>query len=323
MKQMNYKVSICIPVYNTKQELLEDCLDSIPHCGFDNRKDDIEIIVIDDGSTELDVHSVVMDFNKKYPDYHIDDYKHLKNEGLFEARRSAVFVAKGKYIYNLDSDDFLEPDGLGILIDKIYDKDYDIVQSEYVDLVHDPKLQHIPIMKIDDKLVDDKQSMLRYYAVNNFIPGYVWGKLIKRDLYLKSFNELPYLNLTFCEDFLQIFFLCKNAKSICSFPDIITYNYNRLTGMTNISNSSMTKERFKKYLSYSEIIKIINENNANTPELKQWIREKHTTMLLQIYSSIILSVKDEDLKEYLDMFSKAFGKQTLYKIHELFESMRK
>lgn len=323
MKKEDYKVSICIPVYNTKQELLEECLGSIPYCGFDNRKDDIEIIVIDDGSTELDVHAVVMDFHKKYPDYHIDDYRHLKNEGLFEARRSAVSVAKGKYIYNLDSDDFLEPDGLGILVDKIYDKDYDIVQSEYVDLVPDPKLQHLPIMKIDDKLVNDKQSILRYYAVNNFIPGYVWGKLIKRDLYIKSFNELPYLNLTFCEDFLQTFFLCKNAKSICSFPDIITYNYNRTTGMTNIDEQNMTKERFKKYLTYSEIINIINENNAHTPELKQWIREKHTTMLLQIYSSIILSVKDKELKEYLNMFSKAFGKDTLHNIHDLFESMRK
>lgn len=323
MKQSNYKVTICIPVYNTKQELLEECLESIPFCGFDNRKDDIEIIVIDDGSTELDVHAVVMDFHKKYPDYHIDDYRHLKNEGLFETRRSAVSVAKGKYIYNLDSDDFLEPDGLGMLLDKIYDKDYDIVQSEYVDLVSNPKLQHLPIMKIDDKLVNDKQSILRYYAVNNFIPGYVWGKLIKRDLYIKSFDELPYLNLTFCEDFLQTFFLCKNAKSICSFPDIITYNYNRTTGMTNIDEQTMTKEKFKKYLTYSEIINIINENNAHTPELKQWISEKHTTMLLQIYSSIILSVKDNELKEYLDMFSKAFGKQTLHNIHDLFESMRK
>ena len=317
-----YKLSICIPVYNTKQELLEDCLESIKYCGLENRKNEFEIVVIDDGSTEIDPTKIVEEFKKNNPGYNIDCFKHAKNEGLLEARRSGVFCSKGHYIFNLDSDDFLEQGMLGELLDKVYEKDYDLIQTEFIDLIPNDKVKHLPIARIDDKCTNEKQSLLRYFAVNECIPGYIWGKLIKRSVYVNAFEYIPYTNITFNEDFLQLWFICLVAKSILSVPEYTTYYYRRDTGMTNVGNGEMTPKRFDMYMTYAKVMSIINAKNAKTEELKNWINQRHTTLLLQIYSSIIVSVKDEDLKTYINTFKKTFGEETVTAIHKLFNSLK-
>ena len=315
-----YKVSICIPVYNTKKELFEYCLDSILKCGL--KEKDYEIVVIDDGSTEINAEEMVEAFKKNNPKINIDCWAHGKNEGLFEARRSAVSVAKGHYIFNLDSDDYLEENVLGELVNDFYDKDYDVIQTEYNDIGVTNDVKHEPIAMFYEQ-TNENNTLLRCLYNDAQIPGYIWGKLIKRSVYLKSFDELPYLYLIFNEDFLQTFFICKNAKSIMSVPGYVTYNYRRTTGMTSIGSLNMIESKFDQYLSYAEVMKIIDTKYTTNEKLKEFIDKRHISIMLQIYSSIIVGVKDEDLKLYIKKFKKAFGADNVKYIHELFNKMKK
>ena len=91
-------VSIIIPVYNT-EEYLRECLDSIIH----QTLKDIEIILVDDGSTD--------NSGKICDEYKEKDTRikviHQENQGVSVARNRGIEAAKGEYIYFVDSDDYL------------------------------------------------------------------------------------------------------------------------------------------------------------------------------------------------------------------------
>lgn len=91
-------ISVIIPVYNV-EEYLEECLES-----FKNQGDvSLEIIMIDDGSTDSsgEIADRYAEENENYSVYHIE------NGGLGHARNYAVTLAKGKYIFFVDSDDII------------------------------------------------------------------------------------------------------------------------------------------------------------------------------------------------------------------------
>lgn len=114
------KVSIIIPVYNA-EEYLEKCLESV----IEQTLQDIEIICIDDGSTDSSLQ-IAMDYQKQ--DGRIKVY-HKENGGLVSARKKGVELAQGKYIGFVDSDDWVEED----MYEKLYKQasvyDADLVTS--------------------------------------------------------------------------------------------------------------------------------------------------------------------------------------------------
>ncbi|MCQ5386541.1 glycosyltransferase [Hungatella hathewayi] len=99
-QQIEPSVSIIVPVYNTEQ-YIRLCIDSL----VNQTLREIEIILVDDGSTDLS--SQICDEYANY-DTRIRVI-HKKNAGLGMARNSGLEIAKGKYIGFIDSDDFTSP----------------------------------------------------------------------------------------------------------------------------------------------------------------------------------------------------------------------
>lgn len=95
------KVSVIVPVYNSEQEL-RDCLDSL----VEQTEKDIEIIVIDDASTD-NSPEIEAEYQKKYPNVKV--YRNERNLGQSETRNRGVELAEGDYIAFLDSDDYVNP----------------------------------------------------------------------------------------------------------------------------------------------------------------------------------------------------------------------
>ena len=100
-------VSVIIPVYNVEQ-YIRQCIDS----AIDQTYKDIEIILVDDGST--DNSGTICD------EYAERDRRikviHKKNGGLSDARNAGMNIARGKYIYFLDSDDYIKKNALEELV---------------------------------------------------------------------------------------------------------------------------------------------------------------------------------------------------------------
>lgn len=97
------KISVLTPVYNTKQEELEESIKSILNQTFD----DFEFIIINDGSTN-NAEDVILSFDDKR-------IRYIKNESnlkLIKTLNKGLELSKGKYIARLDSDDFSLPERL-------------------------------------------------------------------------------------------------------------------------------------------------------------------------------------------------------------------
>ena len=97
----NSMVSIIIPVYNT-EEFVEEAVRSI----MNQTLQDIEIIIINDGSTDNSLSIIRKLANE---DDRIQIYSR-ENKGLSATRNQGIYIAKGKYQKFMDSDDYLEPD---------------------------------------------------------------------------------------------------------------------------------------------------------------------------------------------------------------------
>ena len=169
------KVSIIIPVFNS-EDLLKDCLNSVKN----QTLVDIEIICIDDGSTD-NSFKILEGFSK-------DDNRfkviHQKNAGAGFSRNVALEKVSGEYILFLDSDDWIENDTCEKLYNQAIKLDSDLVlfdavrhlpNNQSMDLIHffgDESNINFSSLSFDYKFIKDK--------VLNAYFGVIWSKFYKK-----------------------------------------------------------------------------------------------------------------------------------------------
>lgn len=118
-------LSVIVPVYNAKKYLAE-CLESI----IAQTYSDMEIIVIDDGST--DGSAEICDrYARADSRVHVI---HQENRGCIYVRSSGIRKSNGKYIGFVDSDDWIETDFYQVLMSTAEEKNCDIVSMGYTEV---------------------------------------------------------------------------------------------------------------------------------------------------------------------------------------------
>lgn len=100
-------LSIVVPCYN-QQTLIERTLRSLNHIA-DERRPDVEVVVVDDGSTD-DSLAVIRSYIERRPTGHQWRILHQENGGVGAARNAAFRAARGRWLYMLDGDDELAAD---------------------------------------------------------------------------------------------------------------------------------------------------------------------------------------------------------------------
>ena len=118
MEEEKIKTSVIIPVYNTK-EYLEQCVESV----LAQTQKEIEIILVDDGSTDGS-NRIIQKYEKKYP---FVKAIYQENQKLGAARNAGVKAASGKYVYFLDSDDYIRED--------LIEESFFLAEKEHLDFV--------------------------------------------------------------------------------------------------------------------------------------------------------------------------------------------
>ena len=104
------KLSIYVPAYNEEKWILK-CLESIPI------RDDIEVIVVDDGSTDR-----TFEIAKEFMDTHRLDMRIVSctmNQGISYANNIGIDSCKGEYFYLVDADDYLYTEEFEKVIDEL------------------------------------------------------------------------------------------------------------------------------------------------------------------------------------------------------------
>jgi glycosyltransferase involved in cell wall biosynthesis len=113
-------ISLILPAYNVS-DYIDACLDSC--LNQDISKDDYEIIVVNDGSTD-DTPNHILAYSSRYANIRI---LNQSNQGLSMARNNGVKLATGKYIWFIDSDDVITSNCLGNLIRQMEERNLEML----------------------------------------------------------------------------------------------------------------------------------------------------------------------------------------------------
>lgn len=191
LKQINTKVSIIIPVYNTEQ-YIERCIHSVLNQTYKN----LEIICINDGSS--DKSGEILDILKK-KDSRIKVI-HSEKKGVTYARNFALHIASGDYIGFVDSDDYIAEEMYELMVDALLTNHVDLVVCNYC-FDYSGKIKtaenkkNVPLNPIE---ISD---FLPYMYERDTYPGvasYLWNRLFRREVLI---NEEGILNIEFCEEY--------------------------------------------------------------------------------------------------------------------------
>ncbi len=121
-------VSVIVPIYKV-EAYLKKCIESIQNQSYE----DLEIILVDDGSPDL--------CGKICDDYATRDARirviHKENGGLSDARNAGIAVARGAYLQFVDSDDYIHPKMTEILLKNLQQADADISFCAYENVNED------------------------------------------------------------------------------------------------------------------------------------------------------------------------------------------
>lgn len=201
---MGELVSVIVPVYNAER-FLGECIQSI----ITQVYQDIEVLLIDDGSTdssgEICNKFVAIDSRVHY-------YK-SENCGVSAARNKGLDLAKGEYICFVDSDDLLERDYIEKLYSEIHKNHTDVAFCNYQYLYGDRKLKKAPrivageytFKDITDIAIDDG-------TLSGILFGSVWGAIYNSTT-IKNYKIYFDGSIKRNED--GLFNLCILQKSSC------------------------------------------------------------------------------------------------------------
>ena len=200
-------ISIIVPVYNV-EPYLRKCLDSI--VGQTYR--DLEILVIDDGST--DCSGKICDEYAEL-DGRIKVF-HTENRGLSAARNLGLNNAAGDYIGFVDSDDWVESDMYEVLMKKAEETGADIVECGfYIEYSNIVKKKKISKLKLNN--IDAIHALLR-----GELSDAVWCKLWKKHL----FKIIRFPEKRIFEEIATTYRLFALADTVCS-ANNFEYHYIR------------------------------------------------------------------------------------------------
>lgn len=228
------KVSVIVPVYNN-EKFLKKCLDSIAN----QTLDEIEIICIDDGSSDNSLE-ILNSYKLKDERFRIMSQN---NSGAAIARNNGLKMVRGEFVAFVDSDDWLELNALELLYDNAVSNDAELVLFDSVEHHKDNKLKERCYIT-NDSIKNHNNFTFNYQYRKNFVMnGYlvIWSKFYKTS-FLKDNN------ITFSDHliFNDVLFHIKSmlmAKKISYCPHIL-YNYLRTNQNSIQSKIGLSEKSF-------------------------------------------------------------------------------
>ena len=230
MSQNNPKVSVIIPVYNV-EKYLRECLDSV----VNQTLRDIEIICVDDGSTDSSLE-ILREYAEK--DSRVKVYTQ-ENINAGAARNTGLSNATGEYLSFLDSDDFFELNAIERMYECAKIRKAEIVVYQVSTFYENTGRPPFLDLRYNKKLLPEKE-VFSYSEIeqNAFlaIKSLVWDKLIKRELVTKY--DLHFQSVNVFNDIYFAYTALLSAESITILEEQLVHYRKRA------AKNSITDKRY-------------------------------------------------------------------------------
>lgn len=283
------KLSIIVPIYNV-EKYLPKCVDSL--LNQDLSSEDYEIILVDDGSPDR-CGEICDEYAASYPNVKV---VHRENGGLSAARNSGIEAASGEYVQFVDSDDYLEPNVLKTLVDKMESDNLDVLRFNYQNVneryvVFEPNKVSKPFVDYRDEICDGLTFLterlgMACYAVQFMIRrNLLGGCVFKEGIFFEDMEWTPRLLL--------------KSQRVTS-TGMMVYNY--LMRQGSIARS-VDKEKKRKTLDDKLLLIGFMMSQMQLVEDKRWFEGMVAQMVISVINGVAKGFFDER-KHYIDILKK-------------------
>ncbi len=276
-------VSLIIPAYNA-----EDYIGRAMDNALAQSLKDLEIIVVDDGST--DSTSDILDWYVEcYPNVNVI---HKENGGVAAARNTGIEAAGGEYSGFMDSDDMIRPDMMKMLYDSAKKNDCDVAITSFYTITQSG---YVGFMEY--AVNEDTGMPVEMFFKRNFVSGYgivVWNKLYRTSLIKKHlFPVLLY------EDEAWTPYIFSYVNKVC-FLNKHFYEYDRIIRSNTLADQLNEYSRKRKFVFRKNAMLFYLENG----------NQKRIELLKKITQNCLNSIKgyysQEECEEFWREVEKDF-----------------
>jgi len=285
------KVSIIVPVYNV-EDCLSYCVDSLRQQTYKN----IEIILVDDGST--DSSGEICDQYAREDDR--IKVLHIENGGLSNARNTGVKESSTDWIVFIDSDDYYDHRAIEYLVE---------LRDQYrVDLVATPVIE-VRNYENSDFLGDfrekysgklDRRTALEQMFYGNYVGTHSGGKLYKKEILLR----FPYPNGMLYEDLALAYEHIASCENI-AVSDLNLYKYYRRPG--SIVNSKYSDRLLDFYKAMEWNRSYIERDYPNDKEMRRALNVRYVFNGLHIVHAMLSSDMYAEVNKIRKEYRRYFG----------------
>ena len=222
------EISVIVPVYNVS-EYLAQCMDSIINQTFE----DIEIICVNDGSTD-DSLKILEEYREKDERIIIISQE---NQGQGVARNVGMKVARGNYIFFMDSDDFIKLNALELLHENAVSNNSDVVFYRFYKYVDGEEIPS-PMFNFEEEFpnADFNDFTFTYNDAKGFVLNNAfspWSKLYSRRFFDAN-PDFHFPEQIAFEDVPPHVMLMIRASRISFVPEFLyCYRYNEASSVNN------------------------------------------------------------------------------------------
>lgn len=295
-KTRDYKFSIIIPVFNNGEYLYSKCIMSLRRSSMFN---EMEIIIVDDGSTDVDTLLMIDRLERMYSNIKTYKFGDGGSGSASRPRNKGIELSTTNYITYLDPDNEAVSDGYTFLYNKLMeDESLDIVIGDNIAARKTSSVHKFSIrgFKWDSSgiITDPKEFLIGTGLGSQSIQAF----MVKKDIIVK--NNLEMVEKAAGQDTLFFQQLLLNCRKIKITDKVIHVYY---AAVTQSVTNSISKAFYNKYLILEkERIKFLLENNI----LDSYIEKRLVHYFKTWYFVRVPRLKNEDIVAGLDVLYEIF-----------------
>ncbi len=228
-------VSLLVPIYGVERYIAR-CAHSL----FEQTYENIEYVFVDDCTPDNSI-KLLLNVLKGYPSRQnqVRIIRHEQNKGLGEVRNTAIEAAMGEFVMHVDSDDYIDKDCVRLCVEKQQQTNADIIS---VGIVKKYPMKEITVNVPKYKTPTD----LNIAVLRHDIPNNIWGRLIRKSLYIK--NQIKVENVNMSEDINVLARLLFYTNKIAFVNDVFYFyecsNTNSYTGTFSETKCNQSLQTF-------------------------------------------------------------------------------
>ena len=278
---MKPKISVIVPIYNTKK-YLDKCLTSI----INQTMQEIDIICIDDCSPD-DSYLIVEKYIKQ--DSRVSLIRHKENKGSGGARNTGILAAKADFLASVDSDDYIKSEMMQTLWDASGGGKIDVVSCGYI--CTDTEGKEISFDSPTYEMLDNTKNSIDIFTCINVK---FWNKLWRKSLFVG--NEIYFPEKIFFQDLATTPRILAKSRTVKVIESELYFYSIRPDSVTTTCSAKHIIDHFKVF---EILLEFLEQNNLIDRYWGELVERIDRSLYYHSVHAVQSLASDKEIEQYL------------------------